>query len=161
MEKKVQELFETTELTLEQIADTVGTTRKIVFRLVKATYSKEERLRRKSENYRRSKLGKSNPMFGKHGAAHHNYKGVVADGYGYLMVLKPEWYTGRKGSKHVFLHSVVVCEALGITEVPAGFAVHHLDHNPLNNDLDNLALMTPSAHSRLHHRERATTRGNS
>lgn len=160
MEKKVQELFETTDLPIDEIVSQSGVSRTQVYRILRATYSKEERVRRKATNYRKSKLGQLNPMFGKYGRDHHNYKGIVADGRGYLMVLKPEWYTGRKGSKHVFLHSVVMCEALGITEIPAGFVVHHLDHNLLNNDLDNLALLTASAHSRLHSRERATTRGN-
>ena len=31
-------------------------------------------------------------------------KGIVADGKGYLMILKPSWYTGRKGCKHIFYH---------------------------------------------------------
>ena len=29
--------------------------------------------------------------------------------------------------------------------------VHHIDRNPLNNNLDNLAIMSLSAHIRLHH----------
>lgn len=89
-------------------------------------------------------------MQGKHGKLHHNFTPVVSDAKGYLMVLKPDWYTGRKGSKHVFQHHVVVCENLGITAIPKGWCVHHVDHNPHNNTFDNLVLCTMSDHTRLH-----------
>jgi hypothetical protein len=38
--------------------------------------------------------------------------------------------------------------------VPAGFEVHHKDHNPSNNDLENLELLEGSEHARLHALER-------
>lgn len=75
---------------------------------------------------------------------------IIEDGDGYLMCLKPEWYTGRKCSKYVFLHSLIMCEALGLTELPKGYCVHHIDFNPRNNDISNLSLMSLSAHSKLH-----------
>ena len=78
------------------------------------------------------------------------YNGVIENGNGYLMCLKPDWYTGRKNAKYVFLHTLVMCEALGLTELPKGFCVHHIDFNRYNNDISNLALMTVSAHSKLH-----------
>ena len=84
------------------------------------------------------------------GYKHHSYKGVVADGRGYWMVLKPEWYTGRKKSKHVFVHHIVMCAALNLTEIPKGWVVHHCDENPENNVFDNLVLMTITDHGRLH-----------
>ena len=90
-------------------------------------------------------------MTGKFKDQHQRYKGVVCDSKGYLMVLKPEWFTGRKGSRYVFLHNVVVCEHLGITEIPTKWCVHHCDENPHNNDFDNLVLMSMSDHMRLHH----------
>lgn len=34
--------------------------------------------------------------------------------------------------------------------MPNDFAIHHIDDNKKNNDLDNLALLSNSAHSRLH-----------
>ena len=84
------------------------------------------------------------------GENHPRYKGLVDDGQGYLMVKKPEWYTGRPGSDYVFYHSVVMCEALGITEIPRGFVVHHIDCDKHNNDISNLALVTVSGHGKLH-----------
>ncbi len=42
------------------------------------------------------------------------------------------------------------CMALNIPFIPKGFAVHHLDRNPRNNNIDNLALVTVTAHNRIH-----------
>jgi hypothetical protein len=101
-------------------------------------------------NYRNSKLGKNNPMFGKTGENHHNFKIVKGDSKGYLLRLKPEWYTGRQGSKHVFEHSAVYCEHTGMTEIPEGYVVHHCDQNKLNNAFTNLLMMTMGEHAALH-----------
>lgn len=157
MDTMIEDLYDQTYMTIQQIADELGLSFGYVFQYIKDNYDVETRNERKRECYRRSKLGDKNPMLGKKREAHHNYKGVVSDGKGYLMVLKPNWYTGRKGCKHVFLHHVVMCEALGLTEIPRGMCVHHIDHNPLNNDLSNLQMLSVSAHNRLHQLERATT----
>lgn len=145
----IKKLIEGTDLTLEQIAKQLGLSYKRVYNVWR-TYPKAYRTNRKALNYQRSKLGVNNPMTGKTGEQHPNYKGVVGDNKGYLMVLKPKWYTGRKSSKHVFQHSVVVCEYLGLTEIPKGWCVHHCDMNPHNNNFDNLVLLTISDHQRLH-----------
>ncbi|AZU99373.1 HNH homing endonuclease [Acinetobacter phage vB_AbaP_APK32] len=145
----IKNLIENTTLTLEQIAQQLGVGYKRVYNVWRK-YPKEYRTNRKTLNYRTSKLGANNPMTGKFKEAHPNYKGVVGDSKGYLMVLKPDWFTGRKGSKHVFLHNVVVCEALGLTELPAKWCVHHCDENTHNNNFDNLVLMTMQDHARLH-----------
>ena len=118
--------------------------------IIHHNFSEEYIAEHRSNARGRVKKGNLNPMFGKKGEQHHNYKGIVDDGNGYYMVLKPEWYTGRKGSKHVFMHSVVMCEHLGITEIPKGFTVHHIDFDKHNNDISNLALMTINAHAKLH-----------
>ena len=69
------------------------------------------------------------------------------------MQTKPTWYTGRKGSKYVYVHNIIMCELLNLTEIPKGFCVHHIDGNKQNNDISNLALLSISAHSKLHHIE--------
>ncbi len=157
LRRRIDSLLRTTDLTLEQIAETLEIGYKPVYNRFHAIFDKAERLERKSKSYARSKQGELNPMFGKCGEQHHSFVGDVSDNKGYLMVLKPTWYTGRRNSKHVFKHSVVMCEHLGITEIPAGYAVHHIDHNPLNNDISNLVMLTNGDHSRLHAAERATT----
>ncbi len=156
-QSSLRRLFEDTQLTYEQLAEKLNTTYKVIWRFISNNYTKEQIKNRKSLNYRTSKLGELNPMKDRFGELHQNYIGEISDGKGYIMILKPSWYTGRKGSKHVFKHSVVICESLGITEIPQGFVVHHIDHNKTNNDLSNLMLLTNEAHIKLHHLERATT----
>jgi hypothetical protein len=157
MESRLVDLYEHTDTTIVEIAKEIGSSTGPVQRYIVAHYTEDERYERKTRTYGNSKLGDKNPMTGLHGDLHPNYKGEVSDGRGYIMILKPEWYTGRKGSRHVFVHTVMMCEALGLTELPAGFIVHHVDEDPTHNDLDNFALMTVGAHTRLHQRERATT----
>lgn len=35
-------------------------------------------------------------------------------------------------------------------DIPKGFILHHIDENTLNDDVDNLALLTRSAHMNIH-----------
>lgn len=146
----IKYLYENTELTQQQIAAKLNIPWKRVFNYIKANYSSAFRKQRKAACYRNSKQGALNPMQGKCGVSHHNYQGAVSDSKGYLMELKPEWYTGRKGSKHVFQHHIVVCLRLNLTEIPRGWHVHHCDHDPLNNSFDNLVLIKAGDHQRLH-----------
>lgn len=157
--EQIRYLYEQTEETIESIAITLGITWKPVWSYIQKAYSKETRDFRKSKTYRNSKIHNNNPQFGKVGKDTAHWKGgnPVADGKGYLIIPKPDWYTGRKNSKYVFQHSVIMCEALGLTEIPAGFVVHHIDRNRTNNILSNLALMTIEAHTLLHSLERLTT----
>lgn len=146
----IKSLYEDTELTQVQIAKRLGIPWKRVHNYIKANYSAAERRERKAVRYRNSKTGASNPMAGKCGAEHHNFVGTVSDNKGYWMVLKPEWYTGRKRSKHVFEHHVVVCLHMRLTEIPAGYHVHHCDFDPRNNGFDNLVLLKAGEHAALH-----------
>lgn len=143
-------LYECTETRLHDICKQAGIKYDELKEILNKYYTEEFQNNRKSHLYSLSKIGDKNPMTGKLGEDHHNYKGLVGDGNGYLMCLKPDWYTGRKGSKHVFQHSVVMCENLGITEIPKGFTIHHIDGNKQNNNINNLALITNSGHLRLH-----------
>jgi len=143
-------LYENTDLTLQQIADTLGLKLTRVWKHVADTYSSSYRKTRKVNSYRKSKLETNNPMFGKTLEQHHNYIGDVSDGKGYLMRLKPLWYTGRTGCKHVFVHHIIVCEHLSISAIPRGWVVHHCDFNPHNNEISNLVLLKMGDHNRLH-----------
>lgn len=158
LKNKIIDAFNETDWTLQQIADNLGSTYKVVWSVVAKNFTEEERHERKCKNYSRSKSGENNQNWGLFREQHPNWKGDVADGKGYIIVLRPDWFTGRKGSKHVFKHTIVMCEALGVTELPAGFCIHHIDGDKTNNDINNLALMTQTAHQRLHSRlKRATT----
>lgn len=150
MKEAIVKMYLETEMTQRQIAAHFGIGWKVVWRILNTTLSRDVRKRKHIRNLSISKLAENNPMYGKRAEEHHNYVGIVSDNKGYWMVLKPEWYTGRKGSKHVFLHSVVVCGHLGLTEVPKGQCVHHCDFNPSNNDFDNLVMLGVGEHRTLH-----------
>ena len=142
--------FRETNMRMEDICVEVKLPNYIVQDIIHQHFSQEFIDKRKSKLYRNSKLGDKNPMTGKFGELHHGYKGVIDDGNGYLMMLKPDWYTGRKAHTYVFLHHIVFCQHSGLTEIPKGFVVHHIDFDKKNNDISNLALMTVAAHARLH-----------
>lgn len=157
MSNDVDYYLENTIMTLSDVAVKCGVSDKKV-RKIWESYPVEFRKERKRQTYRNSKLGKKNPMLGRKGEKHAQYKEHKEDGRGYRIVLKPVWYTGRKGSSHVFEHSVVMCENLGITEIPSGWCVHHINGVKTDNRIGNLALMKLSAHAALHQKESATTR---
>lgn len=145
-------------MTIDQIASSLDLGYKKVYNVIAKHYTVEQRQERKSRTYANSKRGDKNPMKDVTREDHPKWKGgVVPDGNGYLMVLKPDWYEGRKGSNYVFQHTIVMCEALGLKKLPRGWVVHHIDKDKTNNDINNLTLLTNGAHMRLHSRERATT----
>lgn len=143
-------LFEHTETRLQDICKEARLEYWEMQEILDKHYSKEFQQKRKSHLYSLSKKGNKNPMTGKFKELHHNYKGEVDDGNGYLQCLKPDWYTGRKGCKHVFVHTIVMCEHLGLTELPKGWVIHHINGNKKDNDINNLALLTNSGHTKLH-----------
>lgn len=55
------------------------------------------------------------------------------------------------------LHRVIWSHHYG--EIPKGMNIHHIDHNPLNNDINNLVMMTLSEH-RSHHFHESVSKGN-
>lgn len=145
----IKHYYENTELTLEEIAKKTNHGYRTVWNYIKANSSVEYRNARKRISYKNSKLGNKNPRFGQP-ALH--AKEIVSDNKGYWMTLKPDWYTGRKNSKHIFYHHFIVCKNLDITQIPKGWCVHHCDLNPSNNVFDNLVLMTQSDHQKFHGR---------
>lgn len=72
---------------------------------------------------------------------------------GYVYVPAPTWWKGtRRGGNgsHAREHHVVYCEANNLTFVPDGCVVHHINHNKLDNRLENLQLMSNGEHTRYH-----------
>jgi len=80
----------------------------------------------------------------------HKQAHYTPDGKGYLLMLKPFWVTGKVGSKHIYVHQVVMMENLQITCIPAGFVVHHVNGDRTDNRIGNLALLTNEAHLKQH-----------
>lgn len=147
---RICSLYANTNQPMDSICKELKLKNYIVQDIIRAEFSEQYINDRKSRLYRLSKLGDKNPMLGKYREEHPNWKGIIDDGNGYQMVKKPDWYTGRKSSSYVFYHSVVFCEYTGMTQIPKGFVIHHIDRNPKNNDINNLAMMTTSGHSKLH-----------
>lgn len=56
---------------------------------------------------------------------------------------------GEPGNKKPVRCHVYVWEKYN-GKVPEGYSVHHIDHNPDNNDISNLELLSYSEHSHLH-----------
>lgn len=139
--------YVTTNWSIERIARLLSMRTTTVRDYLKEKFGVEFFMKRQKNCYAQPKRGSHNPNFGKRPV---NYKGITSDGQGYLLVPKPIWYTGRKKSKHVFQHSVVMCEHIGLTEIPKGFVVHHIDGDGTNNNVNNLCLMSMGAHQRLH-----------
>lgn len=150
-EKEIIRLFRETNMYYKEIAMAVGATQKKVWGVIHRHFLEEEIKERTRRSWSRSKTEGNNAARGAKKEQSAHWKGGKApDGNGYMMVQKPDWYTGRKGSKYIFEHHAVMCESLGLTEMPKGWSVHHIDGNKMNNDLSNLALLTQRAHSRGH-----------
>lgn len=147
---EIKNLYENTDLNITQIGRTMNLPDVAGF--IWDEYTPEQRKERHKKLLSNQKKGKKNPMYNRTGSDHPNYKGLCSDGKGYVTVTRPDWYEGNKSKRRVFVHHIVMCEYLGITCIPKGFVVHHIDGNKLNNDINNLALMTPNAHSILHNR---------
>lgn len=139
--------------TIETIARTLGTTPQNVRWVVVNCIPEDERDMLKRLRYSRSKQGGKNPMTGKTGRAHHNFKGECDDGYGYLTCLH--------NGKRVFVHRLVVAQSLGLEpgDLPSSIVVHHIDGDPKNNEMHNLALCTNTGHRAIHDRETETIPG--
>jgi len=128
--------------TIHQVADMMGTSFHNVHGVLKQQLSPETLKNEQRLRYSRSKMNDRNPMKGRYGKRNPAYKGVISDGNGYLQL--------KVGDEYILLHRHVMAQALGLEKLPSWLDVHHIDEDPYNNDLDNLALVTTSAHGKLH-----------
>lgn len=78
--------------------------------------------------------GKNNPMYGKKGWNYDPEGSRRKDGY----------YRVTVNGKRMLKHRYILEQHLG-RELKSGEVVHHIDHNPSNNELENLMLF--SSHS--------------
>lgn len=73
---------------------------------------------------------------------HKRYIGAInKNGYVYV--------TKQKGYKHHCLHQYIWMVA-NRCEIPEGYEIHHIDHNPLNNSIYNLGLIESTKHRSEH-----------
>lgn len=143
-QQEVVRRYKTKELpTLSDVAAEMGTSYQNVRRALELALPEAERKALTALRLSAGKMGPKNPMFGKALEQHHNWKGDCDDGYGYLTRV---WSDGKRH----FVHHIVMMEHLGINQIPRGMEVHHIDSNPKNNSLDNLALVTKRGHKNIH-----------
>lgn len=90
----------------------------------------------------------------------HNPKSdyIVIDDIWFYKETRGRYYLGNvpdeTGKRHPVRAHVYVWEKHN-GKIPNGFSVHHLDKDPRNNDISNLALMSYSSHSSHHAKENA------
>jgi hypothetical protein len=130
-----------------EIAEKLGICTNVVLAAIKETLSPKQFKEEKALRYRRDKLGKLNPLSGKNGTLHPNWKGDCSDGKGYL--------TRIVDGERYLAHRIVMAEMIGIhvKDLPMKLDVHHIDEDGMNNEPENLALVTRTAHRQLHLRE--------
>jgi hypothetical protein len=133
--------------TMAMIALELGTTYQTVSKAIRDNMGNPERKALAMLRYSASKMGSKNPMKGKFEEQHHNWKGECDDHHGYMTI--------KRNGKRQFTHRKVMADALGLKRIPLRFDVHHIDENPLNNDLDNLAIVTRKAHKTIHSLQRS------
>ncbi len=131
-------------------------------------------LTEQNPSYRRDVSGEKNPMFGK------GLSGEKNPMFGKRLHLSPRWNGGRKirkdgytfvvapsdhpcpaytkpnGLKYILEHRYVMEQHVGRYLEPQE-VVHHIDNNPLNNDVSNLRLFAnQSEHMKIAHPKRQT-----
>ncbi len=127
---------------IKQIAEEMGTTHQNISFVLEQHLPPAEFKARKALRYSISKEGERNPMKGKKGPQHHNWIGESPDHKGYLTTVQE--------GKRQFLHRARMAKELGLPFLPRHLEIHHIDNDPLNNSLDNLALVTRVGHAMIH-----------
>lgn len=143
-------MYEYTNMRMQDISKQTKLPDYVIQKIIHDNFSEQYINNRKSKLYSFSKSGTKNPLSGKLGKDHPNYKEILNDGNGYLMEHRPDWWTSRNKSAYVFQHHIVVAKELGLTQIPKGFVVHHIDGNTMNNDISNLALVSMGGHAKWH-----------
>lgn len=151
-DQEIIDLFHS-DLSLAEVRKVSACRHGTIVRLWTRTFGEAAVAERKRINYRNSKLGDKNPMKGSLLDKHPNWinSDRISDTRGYVRVRAPDWYKGTVDlSGYAREHVIVYCYSRGITEVPKGFVVHHLDMDKQNNDPRNLVMLTIGDHSILH-----------
>jgi deoxyuridine 5'-triphosphate nucleotidohydrolase len=111
------------------------------------------------DNIRRKTMyaGENNPNFGNRGPNNPLFKtGERITRYGYKMIYKPDHPNAQKDG-YIFEHRYVMSQHLG-RSLTNEEHVHHKDENKLNNEIDNLEIVSLSEHTRLHNEEKLIVR---
>ena len=144
--------FENTDLTLRQISNNINCDYFVMLRYLREKYGQSGLDNRKARLYSISKSGSNNPHKNLLKENSTNWKGGHPDdGSGYTLVFDDDnWMTTHKANEYVYEHQLTFLKALGLHKMPNNFVIHHIDLDKKNNEIDNLAFLTNSAHARLH-----------
>lgn len=137
------------DLSVKDICRETRRSYKVVTRIWKEVYTKEDFRERCSRLCRVNKIGDKNPMWGKKGEKHHAHKALSISGL-YWTSYAPDWYTGYTYHGKVYDHVLAYCKYHSLTEIPKGTVIHHIDGDTRNNTPENLEMMTISEHITLH-----------
>lgn len=133
-------------LNLYQIADQLGTSYHNVMAAVR-TLPKEEWKVLRSLRWSAAKMGDKNPMIGKTGSKSARWIGTEGEHNTHQM--KGYLYVSQEDGSKIMQHRLVMQEFLGYP-IPDSMVVHHIDGDPANNSIDNLALLTRAGHLNVH-----------
>jgi len=70
--------------------------------------------------------------------------------HGYLRIHRMP-NRGQYEHRQVMIELLRIRNPWGFDRIPAGWTVHHIDHDKRNNDPQNLVLCGPGLHFRAHH----------
>lgn len=155
--KQIIEQVKTTDKLALEIAKEFNVSEWLVGELTRKHLTTKERRELWARRARKSKVGEENPMYGRKGFLHHNSIEVTRC-MGYRTVFKPEWWTGATKQHRIYEHVYVYCKENGMTELPKGHVIHHIDGNIDNNHISNLQILTISEHVKLHWKQRKEQR---
>lgn len=117
------------------------------------TCSKECDGERKKSIYK----GENNPNYGNRGANNPMFKGDRRiSKYGYYELYRPDHPNAKKDG-WIFEHRLIMSEYLG-RPLAEYEHVHHIDENKLNNDFNNLKVMSMSEHIKYHNSKKELVR---
>src|SRR5258708_1998082 len=138
------------DLGVQEVIKKYNRSHKTIKKIWQTTYTSNQFKERTSRLCRLHKIGTRNPMFGKIGLEHHSAIEKEETKSGYIIVFAPIWYQGKLDGNKTYEHIISYCEHNGISQLPEGQVVHHLDENKQNNKPDNLILLSIADHRRLH-----------
>lgn len=77
---------------------------------------------------------------------------AIVDGYKFRKDQKTGYYLSSNiNGRRLRLHRYIYEKYYG--KIPKGYDIHHKDHNKDNNEIENLKLLTPTEHKKIHSRE--------
>lgn len=141
----VAQMYRTTMSTVQQVADHFEVNHVTAREMIRQHIPDGKFKMLAAYRYAESKTGDKNPQKGRKWASE------CEDGYGYL--------TRLVDGVRYQVQRIVWAEYMGLhpSQLPKDLTIHHIDEDPTNNSLDNLAACTRKGHPTIHARYQADT----